>query len=227
MINSKHNRWFFFFLGLALGTALTVFVFSFLLKPNYSLPTTQENKNETVIKKPLKEETPKIVKKKKRKKKKPPKQKPVIIDSLQTSKLDSLVSDSLLTDSIITSDSINTPIDFTDIVVVQDELLFSKQMIPSGNAKVFLCDNSSELDSLLVDNITSISGDGLSVEFWKSPVNFKGYKLNKKKLILFGIMEFDSVSLEFQKEKSLILHYRNQDFELKCTQEFLPLNIQK
>ena len=227
MRTSKNNRWFFFFLGLTLGIALSAFVFGYFLRPDYSRSSKQEDKKRIEIKKPVIEEVPKIVEKEKRKRKKPPKQKPPLKDSLQGLKLDSLISDSLTTDSIITIDSINTPIDFTDIVVVKDELLFSKQMIPSGDAKVFLCDNSSELDSLLVDNITSISSEGLYVEFWKSPVNFKGYKLNKKKLILFGIMEFDSVSLEFQKEKSLLLHYRNQEFELKCTQDFLPLNIQK
>jgi len=221
-----NNRWIFFFLGLALGVALTIFIYGYFLNSkNYSFNNIKVSETEK-IEKPVKKKP--IVKTKKIKKKNIQSPKPIISDSIPPIvQNDSLVIDSIKTDSIISLDTMDNQTNPADIVVVKDELIFSKQIIPTGDAKGFLCDNSTELDSLLVDNVTTIAQKGINVEFWKSPVNFKGYKLNKRKLILFGFMEFDSVKLEFQEGRALLLHYRNQNFELKCTQDFIPLNLQK
>lgn len=228
MRNSKINRWVFFFLGLTVGVVLSVVVYGYFINSQRYILSATKNTETTEIAKTVKEKPVVKPKTKVKKHKSVPKMKLIIKDSIPpVNPIDSLVQDSLKIDSITPIDTVDNQIDPADIVVVKDELIYSKQIIPLGDAKGFLCDNTSELDSLLVDNITKISQKGIRVEFWKSPVNFKGYKLNKRQLILFGIMEFDAVTLEFQEGKALLLHYRNQDFELKCTQEFLPLNIQK
>ena len=226
MRNIFKNRWLFFFFGLSAGVVLTLLVFKYNedkdSQKTYEAPT-------EVILKPEKPDIEKPIVRKKKKKKKPPKIEIVSVDSnLIALNNDSLTTDSLPKDTMITEpDSNNYQSEPVDIVVAKDELLFSKQIIPVGDESLFLCDNSSDLDSLLVDNITTNAGEGILVEFWKSPVNFMGYKLNKRKLILYGILQFDSVNLEYQQDKLLILHYKNQDFELKCTQDFIQLNIRK
>ena len=226
MRNIFKNRWLFFFLGLSVGVVLSLLVLKFNENKKtwntYEVPVeiVQEQKKPDIKTPP--------VKKKKKKKKKPPKTETIPVDThLIAMTNDSLINDSLTKDTITILDSTNFHSEPVDIVVAKDELLFSKQIIPSGDARLFLCDNSSELDSLLVDNITTNSGEGILVEFWKSPVNFIGYKLSKRRLILYGIMEFNSVNLEYQIDKSLILHYKKQDFELKCTQDFIQLNVRK
>jgi len=228
MRNALENRWLFFFFGLTVGVIISVFIFNSYFKAN--LFSSQKidviNKVDLVNKKP--EKTVNKTKKTKTRINKPAKEKPLVKDSLLPEiQSDSIRLDSMGLDTLAVFDSLENSVNLADIVVAKDELLFSKQMIPTGDAKVFLCDDFSELDSILVDNVKVISQEGLLVEFWKSPVNFQGYKLNKRRLVLFGVMEFDSLNLEFQEGKSLILHYKNQNFELKCTQDFLPLNILK
>jgi hypothetical protein len=32
----------------------------------------------------------------------------------------------------------------------------------------------------------------INVEYWKSPINYRGYKMNRQKIVLFGLPAFDS-----------------------------------
>lgn len=64
-----------------------------------------------------------------------------------------------------------------------------------------------------------ISSDVL-VEFWVSPINYKGYKMSKNKLILFGIEEPDAVKL-FRLNDLLYMKYGNEFYRLMNTYDFL------
>ncbi len=60
----------------------------------------------------------------------------------------------------------------------------------------------------------------MEVEFWVSPVNYRGYKMTKNKLLLFGIEEPDGVKL-FRSNDVLYMKYNNDFFHLVNTFEFL------
>ncbi len=60
----------------------------------------------------------------------------------------------------------------------------------------------------------------IEVEFWVSPVNYRGYKMTKNKLLLFGIEEPDGVKL-FRSNDVLYMKYNNDFFHLVNTFEFL------
>ena len=62
----------------------------------------------------------------------------------------------------------------------------------------------------------------ISVEFWKSPINFKGFKLGKNKLVLFGVYEYDSVKL-IRLNNTVFMKYLSSFYKLMNTDNFLPL----
>lgn len=58
------------------------------------------------------------------------------------------------------------------------------------------------------------------VEFWVSPINYKGYKMSRNKLILFGIEEPDAVKL-FRLNDFLYMKYGNEFYRLLNSYDFL------
>lgn len=63
----------------------------------------------------------------------------------------------------------------------------------------------------------------LHVEFWESPVNYKGYRLEGNKLIMYGVSPSDS--LRFQKHSDGVLMYHKKNiFLLKPCQELNRFN---
>ncbi len=60
------------------------------------------------------------------------------------------------------------------------------------------------------------------VEFWESPLNFTGYKMSKNSLILYGLDQVESVSLQVH-EETVYLKYYGIYFPLVLTSDFLPL----
>lgn len=110
-----------------------------------------------------------------------------------------------------------------DIVIKKDRLIFSASLrltIKNGN------DSIAAKDSILGE----LSGVHLEaekkeyiVEFWESPINYKGYKMGNKKIVLFGIgEEFEKISL-IQVEKKIYLKYYDMVYQLDVTYNFEPL----
>lgn len=98
---------------------------------------------------------------------------------------------------VVISDSIhNKPEEQEEIVVKKDEMISSKTIsIIMFNPIVKM----SAKDSLL-QKVSGISEDKnnlpfINIEFWKSPLNYKGYKLSKYKLIVYGINSADAVTI--------------------------------
>lgn len=107
-------------------------------------------------------------------------------------------------------------------IVITDKLLFYKNIKVKGLDEIS-SNKLALLDSLLM-NETNRKTDLLMVEFWESPLNYKGYKLSDNKLILFGIKESEFASLEII-NKILYLRYLNSLYSLEYTTDFKPLVI--
>jgi len=84
-----------------------------------------------------------------------------------------------------------------NIVVKKDEMIASKIMeIQSVQGNKDAATNNS--DSLLnkISGIRKdVPGSTLKVEYWLSPLNYRGYKLLKNKLILYGISPNDNIRI--------------------------------
>lgn len=114
-----------------------------------------------------------------------------------------------------------------NIHIAKNELIYAIYVKPQGQRSDFLCNSHSnkKRDSLLVNNVTNQNEDGIYVEFWRSPVNYTGYQLNHNTLVLFGVYQYTSIRLTYLPNGVLELNYLDKRYNLKCTDDFLPLNI--
>lgn len=103
-------------------------------------------------------------------------------------------------------------------IVKKDELLATKTLNFSGKQQT---DNL--LDSiLLLKTGIKLNTNGLRVEFWKSPINFKGYKMDNHVLVIYGIYNVDFASFE-NEDKKLYMSYMGDYYPLETTGNFKPL----
>lgn len=132
-------------------------------------------------------------------------------------------SDSMDVNNINDNDSISLKTRTTshmnnEIVVAKDELLHVRNIKIEGTS----ARSSKNLDSLLINDKTSKSNVNIiRVEFWRSPINYRGYLLSHNKLILYGIYIYEDVSLEFRNNKLYML-YQNNYFLLEKNDDFQP-----
>lgn len=116
-----------------------------------------------------------------------------------------------------------------EIVIAKDEFLFAKNIEIKGFTNQNNS-NESNLDSLLINDKTQkASGNIVKVEFWRSPINYKGYKFINNKLILFGINNYDNANLVNRNGK-IYLSYQNNNYLIEKNNDFqslIPAKIQK
>jgi len=107
------------------------------------------------------------------------------------------------------------------INVATDELLSVK------NIKVIkIGEEPSERDSLALQ-LAHVEGeknnsDLYFIEFWKTPLNSKGYRFSKNKIMLYGFADFNNVLL-YQLESSFYLKCSDQVYRLFYGGEFRQL----
>ena len=66
---------------------------------------------------------------------------------------------------------------------------------------------------------TKKSSSTIRVEFWQSPINYKGYKMTKNKVVLFGINAGDVIKLFLLEDNIFIKHNQNY-YKLYFTDDF-------
>ncbi|MCC7301975.1 MAG: hypothetical protein IT233_04985 [Bacteroidia bacterium] len=103
-----------------------------------------------------------------------------------------------------------------DELVTTREISISTQSSEIPNAK----------DSALKD-ISGIREDkdasgSITVEFWLSPINYRGYKMSKGKLVLFG-MSANADVLLFRSGGFTVLRHGDSYYRLENTSEFRPM----
>ncbi|MEI6576137.1 MAG: hypothetical protein WCO63_08175 [Bacteroidota bacterium] len=127
-------------------------------------------------------------------------------------------------DSLRTIDSIhNTIFKKESETVKRDVILAFRQMKIIGLSDSVV-NTSAYLDSLLTDDRSAkhLRSTQIRVEFWKSPINYKGYRLTKEKLVTFGITDYEAVTLEIH-QQNLYLKNKNIFYLLKPYDNFTPL----
>ncbi len=114
----------------------------------------------------------------------------------------------------------------SDIVVLRDRLIKTTEL------KADMCKESEvrqteNLDSLLIRGHSVQYTPGIYyVEFWESPLNYRGYKKSKDKLVLYGIKQYDFASLKVL-NNDLYLKYLDVYYRIDETIQFrnlVPLN---
>jgi hypothetical protein len=116
----------------------------------------------------------------------------------------------------IDSQSLSDTTQPEDIIVRKDQKLVSFQLQPIE----LMTDPDKDVQS--TEEVSDVEKKNYNVEFWVSPVNYKGYKLQGEKLILFGIELPDEVQLYSIKDK-LWLKYGKDFFNLQSNDNFESL----
>ncbi len=115
-----------------------------------------------------------------------------------------------------------------DIIVKQDKLLISANLLVEDKTQ----DKDVKKDESLANEAAKklnpaadlpeeekVSPNYL-VEFWVSPINYRGYKMSKNKLILFGIEEPDAVKL-YRVNEALYMSYLKEYYRLNDSFDFV------
>ncbi len=109
-----------------------------------------------------------------------------------------------------------------DIVIRKDELLLTKTLeLINLNAP----STNNAKDSLL-QKVSGIKDDKnvkqlINVELWKSPLNYKGYKMGKYKVILYGVVTLEGLKI-YTLGNETFLKYGTTVYVLENTSEFKP-----
>ena len=128
------------------------------------------------------------------------------------------LDDSFFADSLYPLTKMNEE----QIEVKKDELINTRNMNVMG-----INPNPKNAKDSAMQNISGIRDDknpgtSLSVEFWVSPINYKGYKMTKNKLVLFGVPGNGDLSLH-RIDGVLFLRHEQSVYRLEPSDDFRSL----
>ena len=133
---------------------------------------------------------------------------------------DSLAPINLL-DSIPVSDNSNSEYNSEEIIVKRDELIESrvlKLIVVNRNAA------KGKTDSLIhVFQGSSSQSPEYRIEFWRSPINYRGFKFIRNAIVTFGLDPNESSRL-FLLDDSIYLKHGISVFRLYTTEKFEPFS---
>ncbi len=113
-----------------------------------------------------------------------------------------------------------------NIIVKKDELLASKS-ITLWNLDQKQTEETIKKDSLLsaMSGIKESSNlNAYTLEFWKSPINYRGYKMGRNKLVLFGIQSADAPQI-FKLNENLYLKNGDKVYKIDKITDFRPYEL--
>ncbi len=108
-----------------------------------------------------------------------------------------------------------------DIIVKKDELLNTKTL--EINNLSLVANRNNTKDSLLqkVSGIKENSKQLINVEFWQSPLNYKGYKMTKFKIVVYGI-DFSEALKVYSIDDAVYLKNNTSVYKLDNSSDFKP-----
>jgi len=98
----------------------------------------------------------------------------------------------------------------------------TEELLAVKNVKAInLGDNIAAKDTLAAKlaHVEENNSDLFSIEFWKTPLNSKGYRFSKNKIMLYGFIDFDNVSL-YELDNSYYIKCSDQVYRLFNGGEF-------
>lgn len=132
-----------------------------------------------------------------------------------------LFKDTLGSDSSKISESIQEE---EDIIVRKDELLFTKNIYINDLNKSDPTNKKDSLLQILRGGKEFSPSSFVVVEYWKSPINYKGYKMGKNKVILFGLQNSEKSQI-FRLNDNLYLKNNDKLYKLDNSAEFNSYDV--
>lgn len=125
-------------------------------------------------------------------------------------------------EELVLVDSLNPDFLMNDSLSAEDHISTEK-MIRSVQFPIVYLADEQPADTAMAEllGIEDVQSKSMFVEFWESPLNFEGYKLSKKKLVVYGLSpQFDYKV--YKEGTNYYLSYQNVYYKMKETQDFLP-----
>jgi hypothetical protein len=111
--------------------------------------------------------------------------------------------------------------DENDITVAKEELLSVK------NIKVIDLDANKKQDTL-IGQLAGVSSSDYPnlffVEFWKTPLNSKGYRMTRNRVILYGLSDFSNITI-YKVEDNFYLKNDEFVYKISAGTEFKSLEL--
>lgn len=108
-----------------------------------------------------------------------------------------------------------------NVTVAQEELLSVKSI------KVIDLDASSKKDTL-TGQLAGVSSSDYPnmffVEFWKTPLNSKGYRMTRNRVVLYGLSDFSSVTI-YKVDDNFYLKNEDVVYKISSGTEFKPMEL--
>ncbi len=110
-----------------------------------------------------------------------------------------------------------------EIIVRKDELIFSEMLmiINLDTIKTNLGDSLAKLAANIKEPAIN---QFYQVEYWKSPLNYRGYKFSKNKLVVYGIEYIEKGSI-YRWKDNFYFKANGKVYALEKTSEFKPYEI--
>lgn len=108
-----------------------------------------------------------------------------------------------------------------DVSVAAEELLSVK------NIKVINLDTKEKKDTLtgqLAGVISNEYPDMFFVEFWKTPLNSKGYRMTHNRVILYGLSDFSNITI-YKVDDNFYLKDEDVVYKISSGTEFKPMEL--
>ena len=135
-------------------------------------------------------------------------------ESTSNAKNQSLISFNDVTDSsYINSDNYQ---------VLKEELISVKNIYVKTITPVEKTSPSDSLAALLAGVTTPSAEEFFMIEFWKTPLNSKGYKMTRSRLLIYGFPEKNDLAL-IKKNENYYLRNNNMVYKLNYSSEFKPM----
>lgn len=124
-------------------------------------------------------------------------------------------------DSVILKDI--PVVERVDLLEDVRKLVTAIEVIPLGRKKSL---EEQSKDSLLakvsgVRDVTNEENMSLLVELWDSPLNYRGYQMSRRKLVLYGLKNVEGIRL-FIKSGDMFLVLDDAMYNLEYTDKFKP-----
>lgn len=123
----------------------------------------------------------------------------------------------------------STKIDYIEVdslITEEDQLTIAKEELLSVKSikviKIGVASNSSDSLAANLANVKENGSDLYFVEFWKTPLNSKGYRFTKNKIMLYGFMDSSNLLL-YELENSFYIKSSDQVYRLFYGGDFKQL----
>jgi hypothetical protein len=148
-----------------------------------------------------------------------------VTDSPAENKLD---SKSKRKSTINTKKSPNINYNEVDALLKEDEFkVAQEELLSVKNIKVIDLDSRSKRDTLTgqLAGVASPEYPNLFfVEFWRTPLNSKGYRMTRNRVILYGLSDFSSITI-YRVDDNFYLKNDDVVYKISSGTEFKPMEL--